>query len=181
MSDKRQLKRPIEVGRICKMHVQWVFLVLALMVAGCAGKSADVLFGEGETATHNVNTYDEAVAKLTEFLDYFPNDPRADVALQALARVLMNQNKNAPAIARYEDLIKKFPESRFCAQAQFMIAYIYDQDGEYEKAKVAYQKVIENYAGSELVDDAQISIQNIGKTPETWLFPETNTSETVKP
>ncbi|MFT5366491.1 MAG: TolA-binding protein [Candidatus Latescibacterota bacterium] len=155
------------------MRFKYAFFIFALAVVGCSGKSGDVLFAEGEKATHDIHTYDVAEAKLSEFLDRFPNDSRADIALQALARVLMNQNKHAAAIARYESLIQHFPDSRFCAQAQFMIAYIYDQDGEYEKAKVAYQKVIENYAQSELADDAQISIQNMGKTPETWLFPET--------
>lgn len=154
-------------------RVEWLFLMLVLICGACSGKSADMLFEEGEKATHDIHTYQAAEAKLSEFLDKFPNDSRADVALQALARVLMNQNKNAEAIARYESLIKRFPDSRFCAQAQFMVAYIYDQDGKFENAKVAYQKVIENYPESELVDDAHISIQNMGKTPETWLFPET--------
>ena len=154
-------------------RVDWLFLVVVLTFGACSGKSADTLFAEGEKATHDIHSYHEAEEKLSEFLDKFPNDSRADVALQALARVLMNQNKNADAIARYESLIQQFPDSRFCAQAQFMVAYIYDQEGKFENAKVAYQKVIDNYPESELVDDARISIQNMGKTPETWLFPET--------
>jgi len=154
------------------MRFHLSFFMLVLVLVGCAGESADKLFAEGEKATHDIHSYDIAVGKLTEFLKLYPNDPRADVALQALARVLMNQQKNAEAIARYESLIKEFPNSRFCAQAQFMIAYIYDQDGNFEQAKGAYQKVIENYPDSELVDDAKISIANMGKTPETWLFPE---------
>lgn len=159
------------------MSFRWIFLILVLAVLGCSGESADELFQEGEKATHDIHSYDEAETKLSQFLEKFPNDSRADVALQALARVLMNRGKNEAAIARYESLIQKFPDSRFCAQAQFMIAYIYDQDEVYEKAKAAYQKVIENYPQSELVDDAEISIQNMGKTPETWLFPENGSQD----
>lgn len=159
------------------LRVKRVVLICLLALVGCGGESADTLFAEGEKATHDIHSYDQAVSKLSEFLERFPNDSRADVALQALARVLMNQNKHPEAIARYESLIKQFPDSRFCAQAQFMIAYIYDQDGEFENAKMAYQKVIENYPDSELVDDAKISIQNMGKTPESWLFPEAGTGD----
>lgn len=162
------------------MRFNLAILFITIFVLGCSGKTADTLFAEGEQATHDIHTYNEAEVKLSEFLDLFPNDPRADVALQALARVLMNQKKHAESIARYEKLIQQFPDSRFCAQAQFMIAYIYDQDGEYDKAKASYQKVIENYPESELVDDAQISIQNMGKTPETWLFPETAKQDSSK-
>ena len=117
-------------------------------------------------------SYPVAEAKLAEFLKQYPDDPRADVALQALARVLMNQQKNEEAIERYEALISRFPQSRYCAQAQFMVGYIYDQSGDEDQAKKAYQKVIDTYPKSELTDDAKISIQNMGKAPEQWLFPK---------
>ena len=69
-------------------------LLLLFIVYGCGEKSADSLFKEGESATHDMASYPVAKKKLAEFLELFPNDPRADVALQALARILMNQEKN---------------------------------------------------------------------------------------
>ena len=71
-----------------------LFVALMVLGYGCQGKSADSLFKEGEHATHDMASYPVAEAKLSEFLELFPQDPRADVALQALARVLMNQQKN---------------------------------------------------------------------------------------
>ena len=152
-----------------------IFLgVLVFLGYGCSGESADSLFKEGEHATHDMASYPVAEAKLSEFLEKYPEDPRADVALQALARVLMNQQKNKEAIDRYKTLITRFPKSRYCPQAQFMIGYIFDQSGDQEQAKIAYQKVIDNYPTSELADDAKISIENMGKAPEQWLFPKSN-------
>jgi TolA-binding protein len=149
------------------------FWILAIFLAvGCGGPSADSLFEKGEQATHDLKTYPQAEQYLAEFLTRFPDEPRVDIALQALARVLMNQSKWGEAIARYRELLARFPESRYCAQAQFMIGYIYDQSGEEQKARSAYQKVIRKYPHSDLVDDARISIQNMGKTPERWLFPD---------
>lgn len=168
VKENRQMKR-----------FRWLALLLALAVIsqGCQGKSADSLFEEGEHATHDMASYPVAEAKLSQFLTQYPGDPRADVALQALARVLMNQQKSKEAIDRYEMLIKRFPQSRYCAQAQFMVGYIYDQMGDEDQAKTAYQKVIDAYSTSDLVDDARISIENMGKAPEQWLFPKSTSQK----
>lgn len=154
-----------------RLHHAFCLFICCAFIAGCQGPSADELFKQGEEATHHVDQYPLAEVKLAEFLDHYPNDPRADIALQALARVLMNQNKGDEAIARYEALLRQYPQSRYSPQAQFMIGYICDQAGQFDKARVAYQKVIETYPQSDLVDDAQISIQNMGKSPELWLLP----------
>jgi outer membrane protein assembly factor BamD (BamD/ComL family) len=150
-------------------------LVIALLLS-CSGESADDLFTRGEEATHRVEEYDKAEDYLVRFLDGYPEDPRADVALQALARILNSQNKNTPAVTRYQELVERFPDSRYAAQSQFMIGYIFDQDGKSDLARIEYQKVIERYPDSDLVDDSEISIENLGKAPELWLFPEDSTS-----
>ena len=149
------------------------FGVACLVVGvGCSQHSADDLFTKGEHATHDVKTYDEAVEHLSTFLKEFPEDPRADVALQALARVYQAQNKSGVAIKTYEELINRFPNSRYADQAQFMIGYIYDLSGTKEAAVKAYKKVIQKFPDSGLADDAQVSIQNIGKPLESWIGSE---------
>ena len=152
------------------MH-RFRFLFFLPLFVACGGQeqSADLLFREGEQATHDMASHPIAEVKLAEFLARFPEDPRAEIALQALARVLLNQQKPKEAIARYETLIARFPQSRYCEQAQFMIGYIYDQLGDYKQARLAYQQVIDTYPNSGLVDDAKFSIANLGKTPEQWL------------
>lgn len=152
------------------MHrFRFLFFLPLFVACGAQEQSADFLFQEGEQATHDMASYPIAEVKLSEFLAQFPDDPRAEVALQALARVLMNQQKHKEAIERYETLIVRFPQSRYCTQAQFMIGYIHDQLGDYEQARVAYQQVIDTYPNSELVDDAKFSIENLGKSPDQWL------------
>ena len=128
--------------RFGRRHVSIVGVCL-IAVAGCAQHSADDLFTQGEHATHDVNTYDEAVEHLSAFLKHFPEDPRADVALQAVARVYQAQGKSGLAIKSYEELINRFPNSRYADQAQFMIGYIYDLSGNRDMAVQAYRKVIQ--------------------------------------
>jgi TolA-binding protein len=139
---------------------------------GCARESADELFRKGEEAAHVESSYPQAEKHLEAFLYGYPDDPRADVALQALARVHLSQGKTERAIVRYEELVERFPKSRYADQAQFMIGYTYDQAGSYERAREAYQRVIDRYPQSELSDDARISIANLGRPPEAWIPPD---------
>ena len=167
----------------CTMGMRTVILTLTLLlgfVQGCSKESADDLFSKGEVATHDESSYPQAETYLSIFLDEYPDDPRVDLALQALARVLLNQHKTEQAINRYEELIRRFPKSRYSDQAQFMIGYTYDQQGLLDKAREAYQKVIDNFPDSELVDDAKISIANLGKPPEAWFPIDTRDSSPGK-
>ncbi len=156
--------------------VRWswgtLLLVVAVCTAGCARESADELFSKGEEAAHVESSYPQAETYLEFFLSRFPDDPRADVALQALARVHLSQGKADRAITRYEELVERFPKSRYADQAQFMIGYTHDQAGSYERAREAYQRVIDLYPQSELSDDARISIANLGRPPEAWIPPD---------
>ena len=145
------------------------FAVSCLLVAGCAQESADELFLEGERATHDVEDYHEAVIHLSRFIEIFPEDQRADVALHALARVYQAQGNGDTAIATYQSLIDRFPRSRYVDQAQFMIGYIHDLAGRKDEAIKAYQMVIDNYPNSVLFDDAQISVENIHTPLEAWI------------
>ena len=156
----------------------WVLGLAASVLLGCARESADALFSKGEAATHKEASYPQAEALLKEFLDVYPDDPRADLILHALARVLLNRHKFDEAIVSYETLVRRFPESRYADQAQFMVGYAYDLQGKYERAREAYQKVIDKFSDSELNDDAAISIRNLGKPPEQW-FPVDSTSTTT--
>ena len=157
--------------------MQWTWVLGLALLVGCGRESADELFTKGEAATHKEATYPEAEAHLKKFLDVYPDDPRADLVLHALARVLLNRRKFDKAIASYETLVARFPESRYADQAQFMIGYAYDLQGKYQQAREAYQRVIDLFPKSELYDDAAVSIRNLGKPPEAW-FPVDSTSAT---
>jgi TolA-binding protein len=145
-----------------------IFLCLLAMLA-CAKESADDLFAKGEQATHDVHTYDEAIRHLAAFLSTYGDDARADVAMQALARVYQAQGKSDIAIKTYQDLTTTFRKSRYADQAQFMVGYIHDLSGNKDAAVKAYQAVIARFPESGLADDAKISIENINKPLEAWI------------
>jgi len=146
-----------------------IFLCL-LVAAACSNEqSADTLFNKGEQATHDVQTYDDAIRHLSAFLDVHRDDSRADVAMQALARVYQAKGKSDIAIKTYKDLTTRFPKSRYADQAQFMVGYIHDLSGNKDFAIKAYQAVITRFPNSGLADDAKISIENINKPLKAWI------------
>lgn len=164
------------VNLVC-IRGRYLSILCLLVFAGCGGESADELFARGEQATHDVDTYQEAVDHLLVFLNAYPDDPRADTALQALARVYQALGKSEVAIQTYESLLSRFPESRYADQAQFMVGYIYDLTGNREAAVKAYQEVLVRFPDSGLADDAKVSIDNIDKPLEDWIAPEGKSSK----
>ena len=58
------------------------------------------------------------------------------------------------AIRKLEQLIEVFPDSPYAAKARYHIGEIYQMAGEKEKAFRSYQKVIDDYPGSDLVTTA---------------------------
>jgi outer membrane protein assembly factor BamD (BamD/ComL family) len=68
---------------------------------------------------------------------------------------------NANAIARFNILVKKFPESNVARRAANEIGLLYYQDDKYPEAIQAYKQVIAGYPGSEEARLAQRDLKSI--------------------
>ncbi len=77
-------------------------------------------------------------------------------ALKIFAKgdLLAFQNKNVEAIAKYEEIITNHRGEKIEDEAFLRQAKLYEKEGQYEKAKVNYLKIIEFYKEDILVDDA---------------------------
>jgi peptidyl-prolyl cis-trans isomerase C len=81
---------------------------------------------------------------------------------EELFQAAMDSKDSHQRIRIYEELIKKFPDSKYASQAQFMIGFIYSEElGEYDKAEEAFRIVIAEYPESELLDSAKWMIENM--------------------
>ncbi|UCF79373.1 MAG: peptidyl-prolyl cis-trans isomerase, partial [Candidatus Eiseniibacteriota bacterium] len=81
---------------------------------------------------------------------------------EELFQAAMDSNDSRQRIAIYEELVKKFPESKYASQAQFMIGFIYSEElSDYENAEAAFRTVVEKYPESELIDSARWMIENM--------------------
>lgn len=92
-------------------------------------------------------------------------------------RLSSTTGKPRKAIELFTDLHDNFPGYKKRTEAAYLVAFIYDsQLNDREKARAAYEKVIELYPDSPWADDAQASINNLYKTDEELIkeFEEKN-------
>ena len=144
--------------------------IAASWSAGCGQQSAEELFAAGEAAAADPATADQAVAHFTAFLERFGQSPRAPEALRKLAGLAQQQGKMQEAIGYYERVLAEYPASEHGDEAQFMIAFIYEEHiRDLEEARRAYQRVMENYPDSELAASARHLLPNVGRAPQEWV------------
>ena len=148
--------------------------VLIGSILACAEQSSDELFAAARKAEAAAVSDSSLARRASEqfavFLQLFPQDERCDDALRSLAMLSRQQGEMRVAIAHYERLLRDHSTSEFGAEAQFMIAFIYEEHlRELEKARVAYNGVIERFPGSELAISAQRLLPHIGENPEDWV------------
>jgi len=72
----------------------------------------------------------------------------------------------------YSELVFNYPEGGHAAEAQFMIGFIQSEElKNYEAARNAFQRMIENYPKSELIDSAKWMLENMGKATPPFQEP----------
>ncbi|MDH4223119.1 MAG: tetratricopeptide repeat protein [candidate division Zixibacteria bacterium] len=82
------------------------------------------------------------------------------------AQKLQDEGKPELAIKLYDEILKLFPESKNKEKAFFLKGFVYSEELEdYNKAGEIYKKFIEEYPQSELKDDAEYLLENMGKEP----------------
>ena len=107
----------------------------------------------------------ELLGKLVEM---FPGSSLADDALFMLGQIAQNRGRHEEAIARYQDLLKRYPQSEHAYKAQFMIGFIYSEDlHDYAMARKAFEKLLEKYPDCDLAPSAKWMLENMGKPLES--------------
>ena len=153
----------------------WSRILLGILIVGswgggCDRQSAEELFAAGEAAAADPTMADQAVAHFTEFIERFAESPQAPQALRKLAGLAQQQGKMQEAIGHYERVLAEYPDSGHGDEAQFMIAFIYEEYiRDLAQARRAYRRVIDNYPDSELAVSAQHLLPNVGRAPQEWV------------
>jgi TolA-binding protein len=106
----------------------------------------------------------------TAYVDFAKRYPDDEMSPEFLFKAGQRCNVSAEheqAIELFQEVIDKYPKHHMAEEALFLQAYVYENSiQDYAKAKTTYTKFIEMYPNSELVEDANYSIKNLGKTPE---------------
>jgi len=109
---------------------------------------------------------------------FLPDEGIGPDSLFQSAQNLMESNPES-AVEYYSLFIQRFPDHDNAHQAQFLIGFtLSEYMGNYERAAIAFQQLIDNYPESDFVDDAEWMIENMGTPPES-LFVDTVPPEEV--
>ena len=147
----------------------------------------NIIVLEKQCYDDNTNTYNQKIALKTiveyqKFIDKYPNDSLSGNYLYLAGQLSKSINMYGEAVHKFSVLLKTFPNYTKAANAQFLIAMIYENDiKDTLKAKAAYQEFIDKYPNNELVDDAQLSIKYMSISPEDLIkmFEENNKKDSL--
>jgi len=154
-----------------------IVAALALGMMACGSKeqklTQDDLRAAQATLFNEDRTVNEAVApevadKFCKFVEQNPDDTAAAQWLYHAMEInvlLKNAEKSAEIC---DQLTTNYPESDWAPMSLFLLgSYVYnDQLNDTAKAHIVYQRLIDEYPDSKLVDDAQKSIEFLGWTPD---------------
>ena len=103
-----------------------------------------------------------AQGKYREALEYYNKaigaEPGGDYAMFQVANSHYRMNRNFEAVTQFRRMLRIYPYSSLREQAQYNIAYIYLNTGNYDQAVAEFTTVIERFPGTEWAARAQYNI-----------------------
>lgn len=154
------------------------FIIITNFVLGCDGSNPEILLSQARSAASSPSGLVKAASLFKEFLQQYPDHKLAPIALKESAAVAQQRGSFSDALDLYNRLISEFPTSEHCDEAQFMVAFIYEEYlQDYSQAREAYELLIERYPDSELVASARHLLPHVGRNPEDWIHFETDDAE----
>jgi len=112
----------------------------------------------------------ELVKLYERFADANPDDPRSPEYLFKAADLSMNLRRSRKTLELFDKLIERYPYDVNTPTAWFLKGFVLeDQLKDYEEARKVYEEFLEKYPDSDFADDAEMSLRNLGKTPEELI------------
>ena len=157
-----------------------VLSVIASVVTACS-TGPESLLEDGTTAmkslmtesTLNVPVVRKGMASLETFLEQSPYHAHADSALFMLATLQEVSGRHRDAAQNYLRILRSYPESEFRARGLILAGHIYENLGDVNRSKAAYERLIEEFPEHEFVTggSAQWLLNNLGRPSEEWPVP----------
>jgi TolA-binding protein len=126
-----------------------------------------------QTATELINAY-------LDYAEKHKDSPESPDYLYKAADLSLNTNQSRQALDLYNRIIYQYPDYKKAPECLFLMGYIYENYlQELGKAKEIYEQFIAKYPTHEFADDAKVSIENLGKSPEELIrsFEEKNKAQ----
>jgi TolA-binding protein len=137
-------------------------------------KISDENFSLDETGIGLAN---QLIQAYIAFADSHKDSPQAPGFLYRAADLSLNINQSKQSVDLYNRIIYQYPDYEKVPECLFLMGYIYENYfQELGKAKEIYESFLSRYPNHDFADDARISIENLGKSPEELIrfFEEKN-------
>ena len=122
-------------------------------------KSYQILVSMGLIYAQNLKDDKKADTIFQKFLEKYPNGEKL---LYDQAQSFSEKGDFVSAIKIYEEILKLYPQSPNSYKAQFSIGFVYSENlRNYNKAKDAYERVMEKHPSCDLADDAKFMLQSM--------------------
>jgi len=110
------------------------------------------------------------VTAYISYADEFKKDTETPQYLFKAGDLTMNLNMPQKAIMVFDRILKDFPDFEKAPQCLFLKGYIYENEiHDLNTAKKIYEEFLQKYPDDEFADDAEVSIKNLGKSPEELI------------
>ena len=160
------------------------FLLIAMMaifvLVGCnravkttqddVKKAEEAMFNGDLTA--NKEAVPDAIATFTKYVEDNPEAADASEVLFKAVEIAVNTRQDPQqSIGLVNKLVADYPKCDKNPVALFMLAtFVYDEQlHDLDKARETFQQIIDNYPESPFARDAEISITQLGMTPEELI------------
>lgn len=154
-----------------------MFAMLAFGMFACGSKEKNLtkedLKAAEATLFNEDHSLNEAVApevaeKYCKFVEQNPDDSTAAMWLYHAMEINLMLKNTDKTLEIGNKVLKQYPQSKWAPMSLFVMgSFVYnDQLQDTAQAHAAFQRLIDEYPESELVDDAQKSIEYLGLTPE---------------
>ncbi|MBR9831159.1 tetratricopeptide repeat protein [Acidiluteibacter ferrifornacis] len=115
----------------------------------------------------NANLLIEGYVK---YANEYPEDSESATFVFKAAEVSLGLNQGTTALALYTKVYEDYPEFEKRPYSLFLQAFINENNlGKLEEARVIYEKFIADYPDHPMADDAQYSLDNLGKSPDELI------------
>lgn len=149
------------------MKLTLLFTTFVLVASSCSRLNEEELFQTAQTA-HQQNNAQEALAKLQELVERFPEGKHAETSRFLIARIYNDDlHDYQKAISAYHKHRELFPDSVRASTALFSIGFIYNNElHQYDSAKAVYEQFLALYPSHDMAPSAKFELETLGKNPE---------------
>ena len=147
-------------------------IVAATVLVSCqlskSKLSEQITLLENETSeAYDVVKLEKLSSLYREYINKFPQDSLVIEYLFRSGTLNMTLRNGGEALSNFTTLINRFPQNPYLAEAYYYKAYVYEDIlYEIEEARIAYYEFINRFSEHQLVKDATLSVQYLGKSPE---------------